>query len=425
MVNVGRNVMLTRRTFTAAGVAAAAVSASGVGAWAQTQPLRIGFSIAQTGGLAAGGKAGLLALQMWADEVNASGGVLGRKVELVAYDDQSNAAQAPAIYSKLIDVDKVDILLSPYGTNVAGPTLPIAKEHNRLLFGMFVIGLNAEIKYNRYFAMGPWGPDPQLTYQAFFQLARDNGLKKMAIIAADAQFQQSAADGGRRLAKEYGITIVFDQRYPANTTDFSGLLQSLQGVEPDIVYVCSYPTESAAIVRGIDEIGLPSSVQLFGGGMVGIQNASLLESLGKQLNGIVNYDTASIDPKLMHPGAKEFYDSYAGKAAAAKVDPLGHFLPPYWYATGQVIKAAVEATKGTDDNTLAEWLHANEIPTILGPIRFGASGEWAENRVLMVQYQNVAPHDIEQFRTAGKVVVIAPEQYRTGDFKHPFDKART
>ena len=417
--------MLTRRGFTAAGLAAAATASLPPGAArAAPKPLRIGFSIAQSGGLAAGGKAGLLAIGIWRDEVNAKGGILGRPVELVAYDDQSNAAAAPALYSKLIDVDAVDILLSPYGTNVAGPTLPIAKERGRLLIGMFVIGLNAKANYDRYFSMGPWGPDPQQTYRAFFDLARQNGLKKLAILAADAEFQQNAAEGGRRAAKDLGIEVVFDQRYPANTTDFSGLLQSLQGLDPDIVYVCSYPTESAAIVRGIDEVGLPSSVQLFGGGMVGIQNASLLDALGKQLDGVVNYDTFSIEPKLMHPGGQAFLDAYAARAAAAKVDPLGHFLPPYWYGTGQVIQAAVEATGGTDDQALSAWLHANEVQTILGPIRFGANGEWTENRVLMVQYRGVAAHDVEQFRKPGRAVVVAPDRFKSADLVKPFAAAR-
>src|SRR5271163_4296625 len=108
--------MLTRRQFNTLGVgAAAAASIPYRSAWADAKPLRIGFSIAQSGGLAAGGKAGLLALQIWRDDVNAKGGLLGRQVELVGYDDQSSAAQAPAIYSKLIDIAKVDILLSPYG----------------------------------------------------------------------------------------------------------------------------------------------------------------------------------------------------------------------------------------------------------------------------------------------------------------------
>jgi branched-chain amino acid transport system substrate-binding protein len=417
--------MFTRRRFTTAGLAVAATATLPLrGARAAAKPLRIGFTIAQSGGLAAGGKAGLLAIEIWRDNVNAKGGVMGRPVELISYDDQSNAANVPALYSKLLDIDGVDILMSPYGTNVAGPTVPIAKERGRVLFGMFAIGLNMKSNYDRYFSMGPWGPDPLRTYSAYFELAKKNGLKKLAIIAADAEFQQNAAEGGRQMSKGIGAEIVFDQRYPANTTDFSGLLQSLQAVEPDMIFVCSYPTESAAIVRGIDEIGLPASVQLFGGGMVGIQNASLLEALGNRLDGITNYDTFSVDPKLMAPGAQAFLDEYAAKAVAAKIDTLGHFLPPYWYATGQVIKAAVEATGGTDDKALAEWLHANEIPTVVGPVRFGANGEWAENRVLMVQYRDVAAHDVDQFRKPGKAVVVAPEKYVSGDFIKPFAKAR-
>src|SRR5580704_15282902 len=247
--------MLNRRSFTRAMVALGAAALPAARLFAQdTKPLKIGFSIAQTGVLGPGGKSGLIAMEVWRDTVNAKGGVLGRPVELVVYDDQSNAAAAPAIYSKLVDVDHVDLLLSPYGTNVAGPIVPFAKERGRVLFGMAAIGMNEKIGYDRYFSIGPWGPDPQLTYQAFFQLAKDNGLKRVAILAASAEFQQTAANGGRLLARQNGIQVVFDQQYPANTTDFSGLLQALQQSQPDIVYVCSYPAESAAIVRGIDEI---------------------------------------------------------------------------------------------------------------------------------------------------------------------------
>lgn len=420
----GEKTMLTRRQFTTSGLAfTGAAALPGSPANAEARPLRIGFSVAQSGGLAPGGKSGLLALEIWRDSVNAKGGLLGRQVELVGYDDQTNASLVPAIYSKLIDIDKVDILLTPYGTNVALPACAIARERNRLIFGMLSIGLNATVNYDRYFSIGPWGPDSHLSHQTFFKLARDSGFKKLAILAADAEFQQNAAEGGRRLAKEFDIAVVFEQRYPANTTDFSGLLQSLQAAEPDIVYCASYPTESAAIIRSIGEVGLPSSVQLFGGGLVGIQNASLLESLGPQLNGVVNFDTFSIEPKLLQPGAKEFLAAYAEKAGPAKLDPLGHYLPPFWYAAGQVIQAAVEATGGTDDKTLAAWLHTKEIKTIVGPVRFGANGEWVENRVFMVQYRGVAPHDLEQFKSPGKVVVVAPEALRTGDFIKPFDKA--
>ncbi len=416
--------MFTRRHLARSGLGLAAAAAlPGTRVLAQAKPLRIGFSIAQSGGLAAGGKLGLLALEIWRDEANAEGGILGRPVELVAYDDQSSAGQVPAIYSKLLDVDKVDILLSPYGTNVAGPTVAMAKERGRVIFGMFSTGLNIVQNYDRYFSIGPWGPDAQLVHKPFFDLARDNGLQKLAILAADAEFQQNSAEGGRRLAKQYGMQVVFDQRYPVNTTDFSALLQSLGNSAPEAVYVCSYPTESSAIIRGVGEVELPSGVQLFGGGIVGIQNASLLTSLGGSLNGVVNFDVFSTDPRIMQPGASEFLAAYVKRAAAAKVDPLGLYTPPYWYAAGQVVRAAVEATGGLDDKALAAWLHANEVKTILGPLRFGADGEWMENRVLMVQYRGLKGRDLEQFRTPGKVVVVAPGTLQTGELIKPFEKA--
>src|SRR3979411_1419180 len=101
-------------------------------ALAQSAPVKIGIGIAQTGTLGGGGKAALLALQMWVEDVNAKGGLLGRKVELLAYDDQSHPATTPGIYTKLLDVDKADLLIAPYGTVQTAPILPMVK-HRRLL----------------------------------------------------------------------------------------------------------------------------------------------------------------------------------------------------------------------------------------------------------------------------------------------------
>ncbi|HEY2539397.1 MAG TPA: ABC transporter substrate-binding protein, partial [Stellaceae bacterium] len=99
------------------------------------EPITVGFGMAMTGGLAAAGKSALLAMQIWRDEVNAKGGLLGRPVKLVYYDDQSNPATVPGIYTKLLDVDKVDLIVSGYGTNLIAPAMPIAISHNSLFLG--------------------------------------------------------------------------------------------------------------------------------------------------------------------------------------------------------------------------------------------------------------------------------------------------
>ena len=105
-------------------------------------PIKIGFGMALTGGLSANGKPALLALQIWKDDVNKKGGLLGRQVELVFYDDQTNPATIPGIYSKLLDVDKVDLIISGYGTNLIAPLLPIAMERKLTLIGMFGLANN-------------------------------------------------------------------------------------------------------------------------------------------------------------------------------------------------------------------------------------------------------------------------------------------
>jgi branched-chain amino acid transport system substrate-binding protein len=124
-------------------------------------PIKIGFSMALTGPLASGGKVMLIALKIWEEDVNARGGLLGRPVQLVYYDDQSNGSQVPGIYTKLLDIDKVDLVVSSYGTNVAAPAMPIVMQRNKLFLSMFSIGLNTEFKYLRYFSILPAGPNPK------------------------------------------------------------------------------------------------------------------------------------------------------------------------------------------------------------------------------------------------------------------------
>ena len=135
-------------------------------------PIKIGFGMALTGGLSANGKPALLALQIWKDDVNKKGGLLGRPVELVFYDDQTNPATVPGIYSKLLDVDKVDLVISGYGTNLIAPLMPIAMERKLLIMGIFGLANNEKYKYPNYFQISPNGPEPETsTALGFFELA--------------------------------------------------------------------------------------------------------------------------------------------------------------------------------------------------------------------------------------------------------------
>ena len=139
------------------------------------QPITIGFSMPLTGGLAVNGTSGLLAMQIWAEDTNAKGGLLGRPVKLVYYDDQTNPALVPGIYTKLLDVDKVDLVVSAYGTNVTAPALPVVIQHNMTFMGLFAMDVNEEFQYPKYFSMLPVGPDPRAAIsEGFFDIIKAN-----------------------------------------------------------------------------------------------------------------------------------------------------------------------------------------------------------------------------------------------------------
>ena len=210
-------------------------------------PIRVGMTMALTGGVAPIGKQVLTALQIWRDDVNAKGGLLGRQVEFVVYDDQSNPANIPSLYTKLIDVDKVDLLIGPYATNMVAPAIPVMMQNKKTTIGILANAANSKFHYDQYFSMLPTGPEPQKAFAyGFFELAAGATPrpKTVAIVAADAEFAQNAADGARMSIKEIGgFEIVLDEKYPPSTTDYTPVMRAAQAVNPDIVFVAAYPPE--------------------------------------------------------------------------------------------------------------------------------------------------------------------------------------
>ena len=390
---------------------------------AQQPPIRIGMSMPQTGGLAGGGKASLLGIEIWRDDINARGGLLGRKVELVVYDDKSSAAETPAIYAKLLDVDKVDLLFAPYATVPTAPLMPMVKQRGLLLMGNFSFQVNSKIHHDMWFNNAPWGPaDSWAT--GFLGLGQKAGGKTIALLSADQEFAQNLAKTAREVAKQRDLQIVFDQVYPPSTVEFSSIIRAMNAAKPDIVYVASYPPDSAAILRAVNEIGIDDNVKIFGGAMVGLQFAAIMENLGSLLNGVVNYNTWLPEPSMYFDGTRQFFETYSKRAVEAKVDPLGYYIAPYGFVMGQMIEQAITATKSLDQKTLAKYLHENVLKTIVGPIQFAEDGEWKESSTLEAQFRSVKDKNIDQFRSAGKQVILFPDKLKTGDLIIPFEAAR-
>ena len=395
---------------------AAVTTFAGIATAQAQNPITIGFGMALTGGLAPNGKAALIAMQIWESDINAKGGLLGRPVKLVYYDDQSNPATVPGIYTKLLDVDKVDLVVSGYGTNMIAPAMPIVMQHNRTFLSLFGLVVNSEFHYPKYFSFTPTGgPQPKQSFsEGFFAtaMAYDPKPRTLAIVGADAEFPHNAMDGARTLAKQVGLKIVYDKTYPPSTTDYTPIIRAIQATNPDVVLVCSYPPDSVGIIRAAGEVGLKT--KLFGGGMVGLQSTAIKVQLGPLLNGIVDYDFWLPWSGLASPEAKEFLATYQAKAAAAGVDPLGYYLPPFAYGYMQVLQEAVAGTKSLDQDELADYLRSHPFKTIVGNVKFGPDGEWSEARVLEVQFQNVKANSVDQFKDPGTEVIIWPPSLKTG-----------
>lgn len=424
---VSKSGSISRRRLLATASAGAALAASPLGInllYAQQPPIRIGMSMPQTGGLAGGGKPSLLGIEIWRDDVNAKGGLLGgRKIELVVYDDKSSASETPAIYSKLIDVDKVDLLFAPYATVPTAPIMPMVKQRGLLLIGNFSFQVNSKVGHDMWFNNAPWGP-PDSWASSFLDIGQKAGGKSMALLAADQEFAQNLAKTAREVAGKRNMPVVFDQAYPPNTVEFSSIIRALKAAKPDIVYVASYPPDSAGILRAVNEIGVGDNVKLFGGGMVGLQFGTVMENLGSLLNGVVNYNSWLPEKSMYFDGTKEFFEKYTKRAIEAKVDPLGYYLAPFGYASGQLVEQAINATKSLDQKGLAKYLRENTHKTIVGPIAFSADGERKETAVLQAQFRGVVDKNIEQFRSSGKQVILFPEGLKSGELVAPFEAAR-
>ena len=167
-------------------------------------PIKIGYSMSLTGGLAPNGKSGLLAQRIWEEDTNAKGGMLGRPVKLVYYDDKSSPSEIPAIYSKLLDIDKVDLIIGAYGTALTAPAMPIVIQRKKTFIGLLALAVNSQFNYPNYFVMIPSGPEAKPAFtKGFFDVAvrHDPKPRTVAIVAADQEFSRNAADSARENTK--------------------------------------------------------------------------------------------------------------------------------------------------------------------------------------------------------------------------------
>jgi branched-chain amino acid transport system substrate-binding protein len=394
-------------------------------AWA-VDPIKIGFSMGMTGANGPNGKQLLVALEIWRDDVNAKGGLLGRPVELVYYDDQTSPANEPSIYTKLIDIDKVDLLFGPYGTNQIAAALPVLQAHNRTTIGILGLAANGRAHYKNYFSMIPYGQDPAREFsRGFFELAmaQNPKPKTVAIIGVDAEFGKTSTDGARANAKAAGFTIVYDQLYPPPMTDLSPIVRAIKATNPDIVFAAAYPPDTVAFVRAANEAGLAPSIM--GGTLIGMLATPLKVLMGPLMNGYINNAEVFMPvPTMNFPGVQDVLKKYQERAKGQAIDPFGYNFVPYGYATGQVLAGAVAATKSLDHKELADYMRSHGFSTVVGDITFGADGEWVKPRALVSQWRDLTANDLGQLTDPKKWVLVWPPEHKTGELIYPYSAAK-
>jgi branched-chain amino acid transport system substrate-binding protein len=409
----------------AAAVVAACALAASPAAAQNKEPIKIGFGMALTGPLSPNGKQALLGMKIWEEETNAKGGLLGRPVKLVYYDDQTNPSTVPGIYTKLLDVDKVDLVIGGYATNMIAPAMPVVMRKGKTFISLFALDVNHEFKYPKYFSVLPTGPQTKPSFtEGFYQVAMQQNPKPttVALTAEDAEFSRNACDGARTNAKKFGVKVVYDKSFPPGTTDFSPIVRALQASNAALVIVCSYPLSSVGIALAVNEANYKP--KMIGGAMVGLQATVFKNKLGPKLNGIVNYETWVPSDKMMAPAAA-FFKKYQDRAKAEGVDPLGYYLGGWGYAYISVLGNAVKGANSLDDNKIADWIRKNTHKTIMGDWSYGPGGEWTKSGMMQVQYHGIKEGaGLETWKGMSYQTVLTPSELATGKVIYPYEKAK-
>ena len=253
---------------------------------AAAQEIKIGFSMAMTGGLGPNGKSALLAQKIWEEDVNKKGGLLGRPVKLIYYDDQTNPSTVPGIYAKLLDVDKVDLIVGGYGTNMLAPAMPLVMQRKKMFIGLLGLGVNSEFNYPNYFVMIPSGPirsprSPRASSTSPWRRTRSRRRSRSSPPTPSSRATPPTAPARTpsKAASRSSTTRPIRRRPPTSRRSCA----PSQATNPDVVVICSYPPDSVGMVRAVNEIGFKP--KLIGGAMVGPQNTSIKAQLGPLLNG--------------------------------------------------------------------------------------------------------------------------------------------
>jgi branched-chain amino acid transport system substrate-binding protein len=392
-----------RLALLAAGVAGALLlaacggsSAPGDSGAAKKGPITIGISLPLTGDFSQPGGEAKRGYQVWADMVNAKGGVLGRKVKLKIVDDASSQDTVVADYTKLITQDKVDLVLGTFSSLLNFPASAVAEKNGYVFVepaGGAPTMFSRGFKY-LFFAQQATAPHQADVFVDYIKsLPADQRPKTAAYPTQDDPFTRPVIESMQTQLEALGVKTVFSKVYPADTTNFQTIANTLKNKKPDLIAQGAVFEDGVGLVRSLKQLGYtpkalfqtsaPSNAGQYSDG-VGLANTE----------GV--FYTVSWNEQAKTPQNPEFVAAYA----KAYKDALPAEDAADAFAAAQVLQAAAEATKGFDQDKIRDWLHANEVQTILGPLTWTDKGE-PQGDFLLAQWQS------------GKVQVVGPADAAT------------
>ena len=381
------------RAFGAA-VVAALVLALTVPTLAQG-PIRIGASLSLTGTYAKLGKNQHEGYKLCEKDLNARGGLLGRKIEFVVYDDQSMPATAVRLYEKLITEDKVDGVMGPYSSPVTEAAANVTEKYHKVMASPLA-ATTSIFKKGRKYAFMIISP-AEVYLEGLVDIAAKRGLKTIAVVNEDTLFSKAAAAGTVELAKKKGMQVVFQEAYPKGNTDFSALLTKLKAANPDVIAAGTYFDDAVALTRQMKELNV--NPKMFGV-TVGGDLPEFYDTLKQNAEYI--YGATQWEPSLPYPGVKEFFDSYKKE--------FGH-EPSYHSAAGYagctLYAEGVKRAGTLDSDKVREALLKLETRTMFGDYKVDADGFQVAHKMVLFQWHE------------GKKLTVWPDELASAKPRFP------
>jgi branched-chain amino acid transport system substrate-binding protein len=361
---------------------------------AQT-PIKIGASLSLTGTYAQPGSYQKEGYELCAEHLNAKGGMLGRKVEFVMYDDQSTPATAVRLYEKLITEDKVDAVMGPYSSPITEAVANVSEKYQKVLVSPLAATTSIFRKGRKYIFMVISPAEAYL--EGLVDMAAKRGLKTVAIVNEDTLFTKASAVGVAEIAKKKGMQVVFQEAYPKGNTDFSALLVKMKAANPDVIAASTYFDDAVAITRQMKELNVNPKMY---GVTVGGDLPKFYDLLKQNAEYV--YGSTQWEASLPYPGQKEFVDAYQKKFGR---EPVYHSAAGY---AGCIIYAEGVRRAGTlDSDKVREQLHKLETRTFFGDYKVDADGFQTAHKMVMFQWLD------------GKKVTVWPDELASGKPRFP------